>query len=86
MEDTLDVSLEHHGAGQTQEDPEGRVVTRKAVGGAAKSNQLLLRPTGCGPDVRESGVSVPTLEGQANTTDAAVAASATANSSHTSNL
>jgi hypothetical protein len=56
--------------------PKINVATRKVMGGAAKSNELLLRLTGCGTTVRENSVSVPSLEGQANTTGAVVRASA----------
>jgi hypothetical protein len=58
----------------------------RSWGEQRRSSELLLRLTGCGSIVRESDVSVPTLEGQANTTGAAVAAPATTNGSHASNL
>jgi hypothetical protein len=66
--------------------PKTSVATCKVMGGAAKSNELLLRLTGCGFIVRENDVSVPTLEGQANIMGAGVAASATANRPQASNL
>jgi hypothetical protein len=56
--------------------PKTDLATGKVMGGAAKSNELLLRLTGCGTTVRENSVSVPSLEGQANTTGAVVRASA----------
>ena len=59
--------------------PKTNVATCKVMGGAAKSNELLLRLTGCGTTVRENSVSVPSLEGQANTTGAVVRASARTN-------
>jgi len=77
---------QHHGesgAGRPQ-GPHGDVKGRR--GSSEDPNELLLRPTGCGPTVRENGVSVPSLEGQANTMSAVVTASAEANGIRTSNL
>jgi hypothetical protein len=58
----------------------------RSKGGQQRSNELLLRPTGCGPTVRENGVSVPSLEGQANTMSAVVAVLTETNGFRTSNL
>jgi hypothetical protein len=46
----------------------------RSWGEQRSSNELLLRLIGCGSTVRENGVSVPSLEGQANTTSAVVEA------------
>jgi hypothetical protein len=59
--------------------PKTNVATCKVMGGAAKANELLLRLTGCGTTVRENSVSVPSLEGQANTTGAVVRTSVQTN-------
>jgi hypothetical protein len=87
-EDALGVvSCKHQRAGQAREDPEDqRGNTERSWGEQRRSNELLLRLTGCGSTVRENGVSVPTLEGQANITGAVVMASARTSCSHTSNL
>jgi hypothetical protein len=71
------------GAGRPRGPTRRRVRPR---GEQRSSGELLLRLTGCGSIVRESDVSVPNLEGQANITGAGVAASATTNSPHISNL
>jgi hypothetical protein len=77
---------QHHDGSDTGR-PQGSNGDVKDRRGSSKvPNELLLRPTGCGPTVRENGVSVPSLEGQANTTSAGVAVSAETNGFHTLNL
>jgi hypothetical protein len=86
MEDALGVSMHAPGESGT-ERPRGPLRRRtRSRGEQRRSNELLLRLIGCGFIVRESDVSVPTLEGQANTTGAVVAVSATTNGSYASNL
>jgi hypothetical protein len=86
MEDALGVSMHTPGESGTGK-PRGPLRQRtRSRGEQRSSNELLLRPTGCGPTVRENGVSVPSLEGQANTTSAGVAVSAETNGFHTLNL
>jgi hypothetical protein len=86
MEDALGVSMHAPGESGT-ERPRGPLRRRtRSRGEQRSSSELLLRPTGCGPTVRESGVSVPSLEGQANITSAGVAASVETNGFRTLNL
>jgi hypothetical protein len=86
MEDASGVHRAHHDGSDTgrPQGPNGDVKGRR--GSSKGPNELLLRPTGCGPTVRENGVSVPSLEGQANTMSAVVAVLTETNGFRTSNL
>jgi hypothetical protein len=86
-EDALDLLFQNDpervGCGNT---PRTTTATCKVEGGAAKVQRAAPASVRMRTQGSREPVSIPSLEGQVNTTGAGVAASATANGSHTSNL
>lgn len=87
MEDALDLLFQNDpervGCGNT---PRTTTVTCKVEGGAAKIPLAATASDWMRTHRSRERVSIPSLEGQVNTTGAGVAASATANGPRTSNL